>query len=239
MYRYFITLTKENDMKRTTIALLPLALSLLSVNQVKTMEAAEPAASKATIPLPAGNLQERASDFVLAVRSFGGDKTATLDRDGRIQVWDTNTGALLKTLGESYKDLGGLGLAFTPAGTALIIETPTMTTKVVIASLEELKKESEAQALFKRPQLTKESPGAGALQEKSGIVLRGIDASGHKTATLDQEGVIQIWDTESGVLLKTLREFYKRDRVRHLDFNVAGTVLIIETPTGTIKVSAE
>ncbi len=227
--------------RRSLVYIFPLAVLFVTGFYVKAMEVSASKEEPISIPIPKGTLQEREADFVLKGRDFTGRKTATLDKDGRIQVWDTTSGALLTTLRESYKNEGVRYLDFSFDGTRLIIDARTGITKVTVATTSELreKAEREIEKLAMEPRYTSESPGAGALEaKKADIVLKGREFSGRKTATLDKDGKIQVWDTSSGVLLKTLSENYKNEGVRYLDFSVNGDTLIIESPYVTTRVSA-
>ena len=48
-------------------------------------------------------MHDRKSDFVAQVCNADGTETATLDKQGRVQIWDTVTGSLIETLTYSCK----------------------------------------------------------------------------------------------------------------------------------------
>ena len=83
------------------------------------------------------------------------------------------------------------------------------------------------------------APEATLQQREADFVLKGIDRSGRKTATLDKDGKVQVWDTSRGVLLKTLRGDYKNEQVWHLTFSPNGHILIIETPLMIVRTNVE
>ncbi len=61
----------------------------------------------------------------------------------------------------------------------------------------------------------------------------------HKTVTLDKEGSIQIWDTISGELLKTLESNYSEKGVRDVCFEGKnGNILAIYTTAFLIRAAA-
>ena len=239
-------------MKIKLLYIVSVATLFVANFEVKAMEVrASEENEPAVIPAPQGTLKEREAtgDFVLKGFRFnlGTDiaKTATLDKDGRVQVWEGTSGALLETLRDDYKNEGVRSLDFSPDFTMLIIETPTGKVKQSLATTlteaEQLREiYSRATKQSQEPRYTSESEGAGALQAKEGILLRGTDFGGRKTATLDKDGQIQIWDTKSGVLLKSLGAGYNQmhEKIRSLDFSFNGDTLIIEDPYGTTRVSA-
>ncbi len=72
--------------------------------------------------------------------------------------------------------------------------------------------------------------------EKGTVFIQDVIGFG-KRATLDQNGVIQVWDSSTGELVGTWRR-YKGEKVNSLSFSAGGTQLNIDMPhpTGTVKI---
>ncbi len=71
--------------------------------------------------------------------------------------------------------------------------------------------------------------------KKERILLKTRDSNHPTIATLDEKGIIQVWNRNNETLLTTLKRNYKDEKVSYLKFSENGTLLIIESPMGTTK----
>ncbi|MBA3751638.1 hypothetical protein H0X06_02440 [Candidatus Dependentiae bacterium] len=141
---------------------------------------------------------------VLTGKDVGNTKTATLNENGEILIWNTKTGALIKTLEGTYKDRKILSLYIGNNGHDLFVRTDTESFTVVISE--------------------KKLGGKGA-----DIILTGHDSTNTKTATLDQSGWIQVWDNKTKELLHILTTNYKNTEVHSFFISDDGKWITIET----------
>ncbi len=141
---------------------------------------------------------------ILTGRDLGYSKTATLNENGEIRIWNTKTGALIKTLEGTYKNRIIVSLLICNSGHDLFIRTDTESFKVVISE----KKLGGKQA---------------------DIILTGYNSSHTKTATLDQSGWIQIWDTKTKELVHLLSTNYIHREVQSFCIADDGKWITIET----------
>ncbi|MBA3751711.1 hypothetical protein H0X06_02855 [Candidatus Dependentiae bacterium] len=171
-------------------------------------------------------LSTKKQKVILKSNDLNRTKIATLDEEGRIQVWNALDGTLLTTLRESYKNERVNYLSFSFDGTMLIIESPSLIEKVIISreparQSRDLFSSSPSQTPVSKEKLD---------DKKEKILLTSKNFDLTRTVTLDEEGRIEVWNTKDGTLLKRLAGSYKNEKVRSIDFSFDGTTLIIESP---------
>jgi WD40 repeat protein len=101
--------------KRIALSILPLTLLLVAISETKAMESSLKKSMEKTlaaITMPSNrnpvsrikSLQEKnPNDIILTAVEPNGPRTATLDKDGVVEIWNTEQGTLLMTLSDTYK----------------------------------------------------------------------------------------------------------------------------------------
>lgn len=149
--------------------------------------------------------------LVAGAFSSDGQKLITASSDGRVRIWNTETGELLQLLDGLDGDV--ISVAFNPeASMAIIINSPRSTLEDVQVCLWDI-----AAAKLVRDK---------APFNQGSYMSASIASDGKRVAMLERTGRVSVWDTFSGSLLFDLPGTDDIDRITGLSFGSESSILV-------------